>query len=202
MQKNLLLRIGAVVLVFAMALSAFTACGKSNAEGSKEVTNPETKSGSEPLVVGVQSSIISVPTVYAYEQGYFDEVGLNIELVVFPNGASENEGLAAKQLDIASNGLASVFPMASGLVTLIGETDTTLDSAAIYARPDSDIFSVQGELADTPDVYGRADVLKGKSILGPTGTISQHMAYAYMDRFGLKVGQDYEFLNMDTAASS
>ena len=58
----------------------------------------------ETLNVGVQSNIISIPTVYAEEQGYFDELGLDVNLIMFPNGSPENEGLAAEQLDVASNG--------------------------------------------------------------------------------------------------
>ena len=153
------------------------------------------------LVVGVQSSIISVPTVYAEEKGYFDELGLDVELVIFPNGSPENEGLAAEQLDIASNGLASVFSMASGLCAWVAETDTIGDSTWIFARPDDPVFEHKGELANRPEMYGSADTLKGKSILGATSTISHHMVAAYMAQFGLESGTDYEFLNMDNSAA-
>lgn len=153
------------------------------------------------LTVGVQSSIISVPTVYAEEKGYFDELGLDVELVIFPNGSPENEGLAAEQLDIASNGLASVFSMASGLCAWVAETDTIGDSTWIFARPDDPVFTHQGEIADCPEMYGSADTLKGKSVLGATSTISHHMVAAYMTQFGLEPGSDYEFLNMDNSAA-
>jgi len=207
-----------ILLASVMFTMSLTACGSGEtASGSEEsgdtgvAAEANESAENEPvqnepsgksLVVGVQSSIISVPTVYAKEKGYFDELGLDVELVVFPNGSPENEGLAAEQLDIASNGLASVFSMASGLCAWVAETDTIGDSTWLYARPDNPVFEHQGEIAEYPDMYGNAEVLKGQQVLGPTSTIQQHMTAAYMNRFGLTAGTDYEFLNMDTSAAA
>lgn len=203
MKKNTWKRQLSLLLAAAM-LVPLAACGGGSGGqegGDTPAANSNEPSG-KPLVVGVQSSIISVPTVYAKEKGYFDELGLDVELVIFPNGSPENEGLAAEQLDIASNGLASVFSMASGLCAWVGETDTIGDSTWLYARPDNPVFAHKGEIPEHPDMYGNADVLKGQQILGPTSTIQQHMSAAYMTQFGLVAGRDYEFLNMDNSAAA
>ncbi|MCB6365182.1 ABC transporter substrate-binding protein [Intestinibacillus massiliensis] len=203
-------RLFSVLMASAIMAGALNGCGSSGEDAKKPDDAPKggdtsasaDKPSGKPLVVGVQSSIISVPIVYAKEKGYFDDLGLDVELVVFPNGSPENEGLAAEQLDVASNGLASVFSMASGLCAWVGETDTIGDSTWIYARPDNPVFQHKGEIEGRPDMYGSADTLKGQKILGPTSTIQQHMAAAYMNQFGLSAGKDYEFLNMDNSAAA
>ena len=210
MKKNMVKRLFSVLMASAIMAGALNGCGSSGEDAKKPDDAPKggdtsasaDKPSGKPLVVGVQSSIISVPIVYAKEKGYFDDLGHDVELVVFPNGSPENEGLAAEQLDVASNGLASVFSMASGLCAWVGETDTIGDSTWIYARPDNPVFQHKGEIEGRPDMYGSADTLKGQKILGPTRTIQQHMAAAYMNQFGLSAGKDYEFLNMDNSAAA
>ena len=177
--------------------SASTSTAETSSSGEKSFT----PSG-ETLNVGIQSSVISVPVAYAVAQGYYDEVGLDVNIIVFPNGAPENEGLAAEQLDVASNGLASVYSIASGVCDWIGETDCGTTVAKIYASPDSQIFQHQGEIDGKPDMYGSADSLKGFTVLGPTSTIEQWMAYSYFGQFGLNVGEDYFYTNMDKAAAA
>ncbi|MGE4548101.1 MAG: ABC transporter substrate-binding protein [Intestinibacillus sp.] len=207
MKRNAAKKLLSALLASVMMVTVLAGCGGgADTAGDKPqdggASASADKPSGKPLVVGVQSSIISVPTVYAKEKGYFDELGLDVQLVVFPNGSPENEGLAAEQLDIASNGLASVFSMASGLCAWVGETDTIGDSTWLYARPENPVFAHKGEIAEHPDMYGNADVLKGQKILGPTSTIQQHMTAAYMTQFGLNAGKDYEFLNMDNSAAA
>lgn len=201
MKKKVLRRVFAAAVLLSVSGALVAGCVKKAEEGAA-VAEGGKETGKKPLIVGVQSAIISVPTVYAKEKGYFEELGLDVELVVFPNGSPENEGLAAEQLDVASNGLASVFSMASGLCAWVAETDTIGDSTWIFARPDNPVFSHKGEIEGLPDMYGNAEVLKGQKILGPTSTINQHMANAYMNQFGLVAGKDYEFLNMDNSAAA
>ena len=200
-------QLGAVLLAGTMIVG-LSACG-----GSGSSSNPSSGSASgstggdftssgETLNVGVQSSVISIPVVYAEEQGYYDDLGLDVNIIVFPTGAPENEGLAAEQLDIASNGLASVYSLASGLCDWIGESDTGSTTVKIYAREDSEIFDHQGEISGKPDMYGSADTLKGMKILGPTSTLEQWAAVAYFSQFGLENGVDYEYTNMDKSAAA
>ena len=182
--------------------SSSTEAEDSEDETETETSDTEFTPSGETLTVGVQSSVISVPVVYAEEQGYFDELGLDVELIVFPNGAPENEGLAAEQLDVASNGLASVYSMASGLCDWIGETDTGSTTVKIYAAADSPIFEHQGEIEGKDEMYGSADTLKGLTVLGPTSTLEQWAAVAYFNQFGLESGEDFYYTNMDKSAAA
>lgn len=204
--------------LFAMSLAVLmlltlAACGGSGKNSTSEKTEAPAESSEssgertftasgETLNVGVQSNIISIPTVYAYEHGYYEELGLDVNLIMFPNGSPENEGLAAEQLDLASNGLASVYSMASGLCDWIGESDSGSSTLAIYMRPDCDALNYKGEIEGKPDMYGSAESLKGLRVLGPTSTMEQWAAASYFSQFGLEAGADYEYLNMDRAAAA
>lgn len=201
-------RLLAMLLAAAMVTS-LAACGNNAEEAPEGGDAPASESGDgtftasgQTLNVGVQSSIISIPTVYAEEQGYFDELGLDVNLIVFPTGAPENEGLAAEQLDVASNGLASVYSMASGLCDWIAESDCGSITAKIYVRPDSPVLEHKGEIDGKPDMYGSVDSLKGLTVLGPTSTLEQWVAASYFAQFGLTAGVEYEYLNMDKAAAA
>lgn len=205
MKKRLL-----ALLLASAVLTGLTACGGNSSDGSGEDAQDAAQGASdgtftasgETLNVGVQSNIISIPTVYAEEQGYFDELGLDVNLIMFPTGSPENEGLAAEQLDVASNGLASVYSMASGLCDWIAESDSGSKTVNIYVRPDSPVLEHKGEIDGKPDMYGSADSLKGLTVLGPTSTMEQWVAASYFSQFGLTAGADYEYLNMDRAAAA
>lgn len=199
-------KVVALLLAGLMVLCA-VACAST---GKKEQASASDASGAasgtftasgKTLNVGVQSSTISVPVVYAAEKGYYKELGLDVNLIIFPNGSPENEGLAAEQLDVASNGLASVYSMAAGVCDFIGETDSASASLRIYAKADSPIFEHKGEIDGKPNMYGSVDTLKGLTFLGQTSTIEQWAALAYMSQFGLVSGEDFEYLNMDRAAA-
>lgn len=205
----------AILLTLAMVLS-LAACGGKDA-GSPPPSSSGSSGGEagdggsgektftasgKTLNVGVQSNIISIPTVYAYEQGYYEELGLDVNLIMFPNGSPENEGLAAEQLDVASNGLASVYSMASGLCDWIGESDSGSSTLSIYMRPGCDALNYKGEIDGKPNMYGSAESLKGLRVLGPTSTMEQWAAASYFAQFGLEAGADYEYLNMDRAAAA
>lgn len=81
-------------------------------EAEEEDEDSEKESSGEltKIRVGTQPTTIGVPAQYALEKGYFKEEGLDVDLVLFPTGAPLNEAIAAGELDVAANGLASVFP--------------------------------------------------------------------------------------------
>lgn len=205
-KKALALLLAGVVMI------GMTACGNSSSKNETPAEKPAEQDSStgektftpsgKTLNVGVQSNIISIPTYYAYEQGYYEELGLDVNIVMFPNGSPENEGLAAEQLDVASNGLASVYSMASGLCDWIAESDSGSITAAVYMRPACAATQVKGEIDGKPDMLGSTETLKGLRVLGPTSTMEQWIAASYFAQFGLSAGVDYEYLNMDRAAAA
>ena len=65
---------------------------------------------------GPQSGFYPVPwnsdTFVAQELGYFEEAGLNVELLEFSDGSAMMEAFAAGELDVAMGGIG---PAATGL---------------------------------------------------------------------------------------
>lgn len=114
---------------------------------------------------------------------------------MFPNGSPENEGLAAEQLDVASNGLASVYSTASGLCDWIAESDSGSITAKVYVRSGSPVLDHKGEISGKPDMYGSANTLKGLTVLGPTSTMEQWIGKLVLCtvwpdcRFGLRISE-------------
>ncbi|MGI6005922.1 MAG: ABC transporter substrate-binding protein [Ruminococcus sp.] len=209
MKKKTLKKLTGVALSAVMAISMLAGCGSGesdtqedtsqNTEETSEETadDGELKGSGETLTVGVQPCSFCYPVIYASEQGYFEDAGLDVEYIVFDNGSSMNEGLAAQQLDIGVNGLATIYTVCGGVCDLIGESESCA-TGAIYARPDSAI----AQASEIDGMNGSKETLEGVTILGATSTLTQQQAYAYMNQFGLTAGTDYEFLNMDYSTAN
>ncbi len=150
-----------------------------------------------PLRIGLMPSAVGAPVQLALEKGYFEDEGVEIETVIFPTGAAINEAMLAGELDIACSGAATVFALATGEMTLIGDVEMS-GGMGIWVQPDSDILSVQGEIEEYPEMYGSAETLKGKSFIASLGTASQFNVLRYLEQFGL-TDADITLINMDWA---
>lgn len=174
---------------------------KTDEDGAKGEQNQEPSSSTEAalsgetLRVGTMPVTLGVPVQYAYDQGYFEDAGLDVEIVLFATGAPVNEAMAAGEIDVAVSGMASVYALATGMYTYIGDGSITLDGEAIYARPDSDIAKAEGVL---PGTKGSAETVKGKSILGPLATTAHFMAIKYVESLGL-TANDFTMMSMEYA---
>jgi sulfonate transport system substrate-binding protein len=149
----------------------------------------------QKLKVGMMPFGGNVPAQYAYDQGWFKDAGLDVEFVMFANGAGINEALAARQIDMGVSGLAMVFSLASGTCTWVAETNTS-GGMGIYVRPNSPILKTKGQIPGKPDMYGTAETLKGIKVLGQLGTSSQYNVIGYIRQFGL-TENDIEMVHID-----
>jgi ABC-type nitrate/sulfonate/bicarbonate transport system substrate-binding protein len=149
----------------------------------------------QKLKVGMMPFGGNVPAQYAYDQGWFKDAGLDVEFMMFANGAGINEALAAKQVDMGVSGLAMVFSLASGTCTWVAETNTS-SGMGIYVRPDSPILTKKGLIPGKPDMYGSVDTIKGIKVLGQLGTSSQYNVICYVQQFGL-TEKDIEMVHID-----
>lgn len=145
--------------------------------------------------VGLMPSAVGAPVQLAKEKGYFDEEGLEIEMVIFPNGAAINEAMAAGELDLACSGAATVFALANGNAVLLGDVEAS-GGMGIWVKPDSDILTVKGQIEKYPEMYGSAETIKGKSFVCSLGTASQFNVLRYIEQYGL-TDSDIEIVNMD-----
>jgi ABC-type nitrate/sulfonate/bicarbonate transport system substrate-binding protein len=153
-----------------------------------------------PLKVGLMPSAVGAPVQYALENGYFEEEGVEIEVVVFPSGAPINEAMAAKQIDVACSGAATIFSLATGTTKLLADVESS-GGMGIWVRPDSPIMTVKGKVPGSPEIYGSKETVKGTRFLASLGTASQYNVLRYIDRLGLDES-DIKIIHMDWGAAA
>lgn len=159
------------------------ACGSSQAD---EV--PTLKIGNQPYTQGI-------PIYLAEEEGLYEN--MKTESLCFVSGNTQNEALGADEWEVGVTGLPpAIFGGVSYNLKIIGFSVDDTVSPRFYVRPDSDILSVQGEVAGCPDIYGNADTWRGKQILCPTATSSHLMLVVVLEKLGLTEA-DVEIIHMD-----
>lgn len=168
----------ALVLALALILS-LAACGASGKAKSSD---------GEVLKVGTMALTMGVPVLYAQEKGYFQDAGLNVSVELFATGAPINEAIAAKQIDVAVSGFASVYSLANANCTWLADVNTT-GGMGLFVRSDS-VFAADSS----------AEALKGMKILEPLGTAVQYMTESYVASMGL-APEDVEQVNMEYASA-
>lgn len=138
----------------------------------------------DTLNVGILVGSSAMPILYAEDQGWFEELGLDVNVITFPTGAPINEAFAADQLDIASYGAAGIFAMSTGECTMIGEPNTA-GGLDIFVREDHPIAQQSGQNADFPNALGSADTVKDLEVMLPLGTAAQQMLLEWAQGYGL-----------------
>lgn len=194
----------AVLLTVSIALLSMAGCGQK--EDSRTDSVPQ--SGSEDGVFTASGDTIrfamhpgngAVAAYRAEKQGYFEDLGLDVEIVMFQDGVTINEGFAAGEVDIGINGFASAYSFATGEYAYLGDVNAQTEYG-VYANPDHPAARVQGEVEELPDVYGDAETVKGMKIAAPQGTIAQIVTDAYVVKVGLQPS-DYELTGMDCGSA-
>ena len=178
-------KLPAVILATIMMLS-LASCGTKASPGTAE---------KKPLNVGTQANYIGAPAYYALEKGYFQEAGLNVNLVLFDSGAPINEGLAAKEIDVGQSGFASIYSMSSDVCTWVMEVDNAYRQQKLFCAPDSPILAAKNENG----ICGSADSVRGTTAVVTVGTTSQFHVEKYAAMFGLEP-KDITQLNLDFSA--
>ena len=148
-----------------------------------------------PLNVGVLVSTVGIPALYARDQGWFEEAGLNVNLQIFATGVPVNEAIAAGRLDIALSGFASVYSLAAGNCVWLLDVNTT-GGMGVFARSDSPVVTAGRNVSGFPNILGSAATVRGSQILGPVGTAAHFMIDGYAARLGLSP-TDFQMLNME-----
>lgn len=190
-----------LVLCFSLVFGA-AGCSNNSDDGSKNNDSQvERKEGEKPeasgkqLIVGTMANSLGLPVHWAEVNNYFKDAGLDVKVEIFATGAPINEAMAAGNLDVAVSGMASVYALATGLYTYIGDGVLTSGGEAIYARADSPIAQA-GELKE--GIIGSKETVEGCSILGPLATTAHYQAIKYVEAFGL-TADDFQMVSMDYA---
>lgn len=187
------------LLVAVLALTMTTALTGCSSSGDKGTENGNQESGIvsefEVLNVGTMALTCGIPVLYAQEQGYFEEAGLNVNVELFATGAPINEAIAANQIDIAVSGFASVYSLANASCTWLADVNTT-GGMGLYVRADAPI----AQNPEKDGLIGDAENLKGMQILEPLGTAVQYMTESYAEKYGL-TPSDINQVNMEYASA-
>jgi len=201
----------AILLVVTLAGTLLAGCGGSKSKNESEQNSTESSSKStgtgkteftasgDKIRFAMHPGNGAVAAYRAQKEGYFSDLGLDIEIVMFQNGVLINEGFAAGEVEIGINGFASAYSFATGEYAYLGDVNAQTEYG-VYASADSDAAKVQGEVDGLPDVYGTKETVKGMQILAPQGTIAQIVTDAYMAKLGVS-SSDYELVGMDAGAA-
>lgn len=198
----------ALVLSIVMILSLI-GCGSKTAQTSTPPANSDSANSDSPegtglnlsgktFHVGGQLRQTSLYLYYARDMGLFEQAGLNIEIETFSSGMTINEAMTAGELDMAANGMASVYILPTEMFAYVGDATINEGGQEMYCRSDSDAAQA-GQYGDTPYV-GSPETVRGKTFLGLGGNTPQYNAIGYAEALGL-TANDINFVNMDHAAA-
>lgn len=188
-----------VAMVVLMTCS-MVGCGANSDENFSDNSEPKssTEASDEVLNVGCIIQSAGIPALYAEEMGWFEEAGLNINIITFATGAPVNEAIAAGEIDVACSGFASVYSLANADCVWLADINTT-GGMGLYAREGSSIIEAGNTLMDEPDILGSKETVRNAQVLEPLGTAVQYMTECYADKFGLAADEITQ-VNMEYAS--
>lgn len=169
-----------------------------SSEAASEASGGEEATGElRPLRIACMPHNHGLPVYIAQQEGLFEEAGIDAEVQIYNSGPPMNEALGAGEWDV---GIIGPVPAIAGGVAY----DTNLiafaadDTMAVnyWVRPDSEIASINGQVADSPDILGDADSWRGKTILCPLATGAHFMLVATLNKLGL-TEDDVDIIPMD-----
>jgi NitT/TauT family transport system substrate-binding protein/sulfonate transport system substrate-binding protein len=166
-------------------------------------------SGSE--VAMAQQQLIALPSAwmpehevffpwYAKEKGWDKEEGLDLKILYFESGMAQLEALPAKKWFLGSTGgLPHVMGALRYGAYMIGLGNDESFCNAVYVRPDSPVMKSKGVQKGYPQVYGKAEDIKGKTFLVTTVSSAHYAMGSYLRVFGL-ADKDVVVKHMDQAS--
>lgn len=187
----------ALTLAIFMLLS-LAACGSKTAPAAKpEGQDADGALGS--LTASGQPYSHTLPAWLGVQEGKFESAGMDFEVLMFTGGAAQNEALGADEWDVGTMG--SPPSITGGIaygVKVIGFGSPDTEAVTIWARPDSDVAQITGQVNGYPDIMGNADTWRGKTILCPTSTSAHFTLIATLKALGL-TSEDVNIIDMGVA---
>lgn len=210
--KKELKRVMSAVVATALLASGFAGCGNAATSTEKSTTpsaatstatseNKSTNAGDLKITVSHQPYSHALPTYIGLQEGDFEKNGVDVNVLWFTSGNTQNEALGANEWDAGACGTPPAI--SAGIAydaKIIGlNVDDTI-SCNYWVRPDSDIAKISGEVEGHPDILGNADTWRDKTILCPTQTSAHYMLIATLNAMGL-TQNDVNIVPMDVPSA-
>lgn len=193
----------ALLTAVGLVTASLAGCG-----GAKEEEAPAPASSGDEVAAKELSIVAShqpyshgLPSYIGDQEGAFSETGLNMEILWFSGGNTQNEALGADEWEVGAYGSAPAI--AAGVAynaKIIGIAVEDSVSIDYFVRPDSEIAQIQGEVEGHPDIYGNADTWRGKTILCATSTSVHFGLVATLSKLGL-TQNDVNIVHMDVPSA-
>ena len=179
------MRLTKLFSVFVAFLLAFSLCGTSRA--------------AEPVKLRTawMDSYETFVIWYAKEKGWDKAAGLDIDILFFDSGMAILNALPAGEWQFACVG--GVPAMMGNLrygTTVIGNGTDESTCVSVLARPDSPVFKTKGANAQFPNVWGRPEDVRGKTILCTTVSSAHYALTSWLETIGVKPSE-VTIKNMD-----
>lgn len=183
----------AAALSVGLLMGSVIGCQKKETETAKssESTGAVVRSGE-------LMTAIPVPVDYADKQGWYDELDIVRENILFSNGPSVNEAVGAGEIDIytvgAMPGILGGIAYDSKIIGWLEDDDMALQ---IYARKDHPIvLAGKGNLSNAPDLYGTKETWEDAKIIVASATSSHYCVNSVLGMFGLD-DTDVQLVDME-----
>lgn len=156
-------------------------------EASAETTGEDGVGNAGTIKIGISAWTGWYPWMIADEKGFFEENGVNAEVVYFPVYSDQFQAYASGNLDLVSISLCDMVPPVSNGVDVVGflVNDNSFGGDCIVAT--NGVKSVEE--------------LKGKTIAVEIGCLSHYLALNALENAGLDEA-DVNFTNMTMADAS
>lgn len=136
---------------------------------------------------------------YAKEKGWDKEAGFDFKMHMFDSGMAQIEALPAKQWVVGgTGGVPMMFGALRHNAYLLGIGNDESVTNAVLVRPDSPILKTKGFNPKHPEVFGKPEDVKGKTILATTISSGHYAMSLWLKALGL-TDKDVVIKNMDPA---
>lgn len=188
------------------------ACGGGQGEKASEApvaeqtkakeTESEAKKELTKVTLSAQPAPHSLPIFAALQKGWFEEEGLDVEVLTYISGPPQMEAVPSDAWQMGISGIAATVTGVVGYdLTVCGFSVWDHPSQRLFARPDSPIVTAgKGKVEGHPEIYGTADDYRGIDILCTKGTLGHLQLLATLKALGL-TEDDVNIIHMEIPAA-